>query len=326
VTTAEETIQAARDRLRIVVPEDVASGQGEQDGARSERDHKLGNPVDDFRWLLLELGARGLSGLFLRGEAVVYVPVIGEEGYIEPPSSADGRPDNDNGPATIRRVDADQLVTRLALNYSITKDVKSGKGKDAEYREVEAFFPRASAVHALNATDQAINLRRLKGVTHTPMVRADGSILDVPGYDDATGFLYLPTVEVGWVPTNPTREHVDWAVGYLRNLISEFTWAGPHDEVNYLGMLMTPLLRELTPPPYKLCAVMAHQPGSGKSLLTAVIRGSARCTAGCSAPRCRTTMRNWRRPFRPSSPAPRRRWLSSTTSPACCVAPDSRAY
>jgi len=37
-------------------------------------------------------------------------------------------------------------------------------------------------------------------------------------------------------------------------------------------LLLTPLLRELCPPPYKLGAIMARQPGSGKTLLAQLLR------------------------------------------------------
>lgn len=223
----------------------------------------VGNAVDDMRWLLTELGARGLSGVFMRGEAAVFTPTVDEDGYVPPL-----REDDDNGPATIRPCTAPSLVTRLALNYFVHKLKKI----DGEEVPVECWFPTASAEHALDALDRALNLRTLKGVTHTPMARSDGSILDVPGYDEATGFLYLPTVDVDPVPLEPTAVQVAAAVQVLRGMISEFAWAGPHDEANYLGLLLTPLLRELCPPPYKLGAVMARQPGSGKSLLNRILR------------------------------------------------------
>jgi hypothetical protein len=225
--------------------------------------YQTGNHVDDFRWLLMEIGTRGLSGVFLRGEVVVFVPVIGEEGYLEPV-----RKEDSNGPATVRTLDPGRLVTRLALNYYVYKVVQRGD----EWVDVECWFPRDSAEHALNATDVAVNLRRLKGVTHTPMVRRDGTILDAPGYDDATGFLYLPAVDVDPVPVSPTAAEVGAAVTLLRGIVAEFKWAGKHDEANFHGLLLTPLLRELCPPPYKLGAIMAHQPGSGKGLLNRILR------------------------------------------------------
>jgi hypothetical protein len=56
-------------------------------------------------------------------------------------------------------------------------------------------FPQSAAQSACEAArlgEHAPNLKNLHGVTHTPMLRPDGTILSTPGYDTATGFLYLP--------------------------------------------------------------------------------------------------------------------------------------
>lgn len=232
-------------------------------GIDPERSHQLGNIVEDMRWLITEMGSRGLSGMFMRGESAVFTPVVGEDGYIAPI-----REDDSNGPATIRACTPSSLVTRLALNYFVYKLKKDGD----QHVAVEAWFPTSAAEHALDALDQAVNLRTLKGVTHTPMARKDGTILSAAGYDDDSGFLHIPTVDVRPVSPNPTRQEVDEAVALLRGMVDQFAWAGPHDEANFLGLLLTPLLRELCPPPYKLGAIMARQPGSGKSLLNEILR------------------------------------------------------
>jgi hypothetical protein len=54
-------------------------------------------------------------------------------------------------------------------------------------------------------------------------------------------------------------------------MVAEFPWVSVHDEANYLGLLLTPLLRLLAPPPYKLGVFTATNPGSGKSLLVDVM-------------------------------------------------------
>lgn len=225
--------------------------------------HQLGDGPDSFRWLRDELGVRGLAGLLQRGTGLVHCSRIDEDGYVPPRDEHD-----DNGPATISPITPEGLVARLVSNYLIWK---LGGSKDAP-RRVEVLFPLGVVRIALAALDEAPNLRQLRGVTHTPMVRRDGTILGTPGYDDATGFLYLPTVDVASVPERPTTQQTAEAVTFVRGLFAEFTWAGEHDEANYLGLLLTPLLRELCPGPYKMGAVMARQPGSGKSLLMRVLR------------------------------------------------------
>lgn len=232
-----------------------------------DRSYRLGNVVDDFRWLLTELGTRGLSGVFMRGASAVFAPNVGEEGYIAPL-----REDDDNGPTTIRAATAPSIVTRLALHYYVHKMVKVGSGDTTHYEPTECWFPVSAAEHGLDATDMAVNIRVLRGVTHSAMIRADGSILATPGFDDASGYLHIPSVHVPPVPAAPSAEQLARAVALLRGMIDQFAWAGPHDEANFLGMLLTPLLRLLCPPPYKLGALMARQPGSGKSLLNGILR------------------------------------------------------
>lgn len=227
-----------------------------------EYTYRTGTGPEDLRWLLGALGARGLAGMFRRGEQAVHCSRVDEDGYLAP---ADG---DDNGPATVSAATTDVLVARLALNYKITRTRRIG---DVEFEE-EALFPAQVAKYALAVLDQAPNLRPLRGVTHTPMVRRDGSILDRPGYDRATGFLYLPTVDVPPVPDQPTAEQLAAATALLRGLVADFAWAGEHDEANYFGLLLLPLLRELCPPPYKLGAIGARQPGSGKTLLAEILR------------------------------------------------------
>lgn len=223
---------------------------------------KLG-PADSA-WLLNELGTNGLSGFFLRTGSLVYTARVDSEGYIPPMDKRDL-----NGPATIVPANWEKVAAKVDHHYAVYMTKESDDGK--KYKAPE-YFPDKAARRALANMDTAMGLRQLHGVTHTPIVRADGSIISEAGYDDATGLLYLPDVDVE-IPTDEAiLSRVPEATARIRALVSEFAWAGPHDEANYLGMLITPLLRELCPPPYKLAAIGAHQPGSGKSLLARIMR------------------------------------------------------
>jgi hypothetical protein len=55
-------------------------------------------------------------------------------------------------------------------------------------------------------------------------------------------------------------------------MVRDFPFNTVHDRANYLGLLLTPLMREVVPPPYKMGIMNAHQPGSGKSLLAWILR------------------------------------------------------
>jgi bifunctional DNA primase/polymerase-like protein len=214
------------------------------------------------------LGRGPLSGFFLRDGQVVHTPLVDDAGYVSPRADAD-----DNGPVQIQAVSAGQLAAKIQFAYRCYKIVK---GKDGNPdTEVPALYPLQAAQRAIDAPEAMTGLRGLAGVTLTPMVRSDGSILERPGYDPVSRYLFLPApgVSVRPVPERPGREDVDRAVGLLDEMLDGFagTWETKGDRANYLGLLLTPLLRLVTPPPYKLFGIGAHQPGSGKTLLADIM-------------------------------------------------------
>jgi hypothetical protein len=218
------------------------------------------------------LGTGRLSGYFLRGGQVVHTPHVDELGYVEPRADAD-----DNGSVQIQPVTAAQLAAKIQYAFYCYKEVdeKDADGKKTGKKaEVPALFPLEAAKRATDAPEAMVMLRPLAGVTETPMVRRDGSILERPGYDQGTRFLFLPGqgVKVPAVPLEPTPDETRDAVALLDEMTAGFPWVAPEDRANYYGLLLTPLLRLVAPPSYKMFGITAHQPGSGKTLLADVAR------------------------------------------------------
>lgn len=50
-----------------------------------------------------------------------------------------------------------------------------------------------------------LSFRPLAGIIESPILRPDGTILNPPGYDAATGFLHEPAGPVPSIPDSPTR-------------------------------------------------------------------------------------------------------------------------
>lgn len=228
--------------------------------------------ADSAYWLQNAIGCGPLAGFFLRGGQVVHTPRVDDLGYVAPKAG-----DDDNGPAQIQAVTASTLAAKIQYQFRCYKEVdeKDAEGKKTgAKREVPALFPQEAAKRATDAPDAMVMLRGLAGVTHTPMVRPDGSVLEVPGYDPATRFLFLPGpgVKVARVPEAPTAAEVERAVALLDEMTAGFPWEGKDDRANYYGLLLTPMLRLVTPPTYKMFGIGAHQPGSGKTLLADVAR------------------------------------------------------
>ncbi len=229
----------------------------------------VGNAASLTEWLRHEIGTNALAGMFRRGDEIVFTPREGEEGYVQADSADDN---NHDGPAQVRPVDASRLASRCQYTYRCCKRVKDKD--DGTWKIVPAMFPIAAAKPPVDVPDMLPNLRVLRGVVHAPVLRPDGSLLEKPGYDKATGLLYLPdpSVNIPLVPENPTTEDVVKAVKLLDYMLAGFVFASESDKANFLGMLMTPILRSLLPPPYKLGCIGAPMPGSGKSLLAALLR------------------------------------------------------
>jgi hypothetical protein len=230
---------------------------------------RIGSAARMAEWLRQEIGRGLLAGYFERRGDIIFTSALGEQGYTEP------RDDRwHNGPATVSPLKGGGVLTAHAeFAYDCFKMEKQGEGKPE--RKVQASFPDKAGKRVFDAPAHMLpNLRTLAGVTHTPIVRKDGTILDTPGYDDASGYLFLPEPGVTYRPVSPepTPDEVQVALALIDYMLEGFVWETPSDRINYLGLLLTPLLRLLTPPPYKLFPITAHQPGSGKSLLAEVVK------------------------------------------------------
>jgi hypothetical protein len=225
---------------------------GDDDRIRLSVD--VANQDDAYKWLVRFLGRPGtpLAGLFRRGEEdLVHTPRIGEDGYIEPERGHDG-------PAQVRRMTSISLTACLANNVRVFKTTRNGS--------VPALYPPAAAALAAASPGYRQEVRPLKGITHTPIIRADGTVLSRPGYDDETSMLYMP-------PAGFTLPAEHEGLALMEELVCDFPFETVHDKANYFAALLTPLLRLVAPPPYPLFAFGAPQPGAGKSLLTDVLRG-----------------------------------------------------
>jgi len=123
------------------------------------------------------------------------------------------------------------------------------------------------------------NLRVLSGIANAPTLRPDGSILDQPGYDAATGILYDPRgVDYPPIPAQPTKDGAALALEMLKALISEFPFVNDVDQngaelpgrsasrsVAFSGILTAVIRRSIPHAP--LHAFTAPTAGTGKSKL-----------------------------------------------------------
>jgi hypothetical protein len=227
------------------------------------------NPAEAADWLRNELGRGELSGVFLRENVLVHTPRIGEDGYIDPKTLGL----EDAGPAQVRIINTQEIKALIETRYMVWKWQGSGDGR----YQVHSLFPVPSANSACDAArigEHVPHLRRLHGVTHTPTIRPDGTILDEPGYDPETRLLYLPDpdLKIPEIPDHPIEEEVDAATWKILEPVREFPFVSHDDRATWIGLAMTPALRPLFPPPYQMGVITATNPGTGKTLLADLLR------------------------------------------------------
>ncbi|WP_282027619.1 bifunctional DNA primase/polymerase [Ruegeria faecimaris] len=111
----------------------------------------------------------------------------------------------------------------------------------------------------------------LNGIISTPTLRADGSILQTPGYDYESGLLYDPGDAVfDPVPEAPSKEEAMEALHVLWRPFRDFRFSEPVDKSVLLAATLTAFIRRSlrTAPLFALDAPTA---GSGKTYVAATI-------------------------------------------------------
>jgi hypothetical protein len=123
----------------------------------------------------------------------------------------------------------------------------------------------------------------IEAIVEAPVLRADGTVLDTPGYDAASRLYYHPAagLVVPPIPTAPTQEQATEALEFVRlEVLNDFPFGSPADAANALGLLLTPIVRmlvELVP----IALLTAPSRGTGKGLLAGAC---SQLTTGGPAP------------------------------------------
>jgi putative DNA primase/helicase len=112
------------------------------------------------------------------------------------------------------------------------------------------------------------HIPRLNGLMTGPFMRPDGTITLEPGYDPASGYLLLDYGgQPVHVPEQPTAADVARAVDRLRDLVSDFPFAGPEHFSAWLAALLTAAARPAIHGPVPMLWLDANRRGTGKSKL-----------------------------------------------------------
>ncbi|VTR97911.1 Uncharacterized protein OS=Sutterella sp. CAG:351 GN=BN620_02020 PE=4 SV=1: DUF3854 [Gemmata massiliana] len=124
-------------------------------------------------------------------------------------------------------------------------------------------------------------VRPLVGITGSPVLRPDGTVHQEPGYDPATGLLYVAGDTFDPIPENPTSADAVAALGKLRAGVSQFPWQEPSDRAAWLAEVITVAVRHAIPGPVPGFFHTANAPSSGK---TALVKASVHIGTGFEVP------------------------------------------
>ena len=137
--------------------------------------------------------------------------------------------------------------------------------------------PSSKHVTSLHSSGSYKHLPVLQGIARQPYLRSDHSLVVSAGYDPSTCMYGVFDAAKFNVPLNPSRDIAVAALEELKSLLSEFSFASPHDRAAAIAMLITAAIRTSLP-----LAPMGHikapQISSGKSYLCDLI-GAFACPA-----------------------------------------------
>jgi hypothetical protein len=113
----------------------------------------------------------------------------------------------------------------------------------------------------------------LEAVVEAPIMRPDGTVFDVPGYDPQTRLYYRPVggFDVPPIPDAPTGADTRAAISLLDEAVGEFPYEDGASAANMLALMLTPLVRQAVSGPVPLALIDKPQAGTGGSLLAETI-------------------------------------------------------
>lgn len=165
---------------------------------------------------------------------------------------------------TIRVVGLPTLLERLSAVADWGRTVTDPK--DETKTKWKPCKPPRDVVAAVEARGHWAKICHLVGITVTPVLRPDGTILQKPGYDGTTGLLYAPPAADYYpsIPEYPTQLEVEAARWALDEVVIDFPFASSSDYAAWFAALLTVLARPAIKGNTPFFVVDAPTRGSGK--------------------------------------------------------------
>jgi hypothetical protein len=227
-----------------------------------QKDVNLHQAIDSLHWL-----NKQNPRIFAHGAAVVQV---GLERDIKNPRIL--RP-------SLIPLDQHSLSNLMSEAANYYRDTQNGP--------VDIYPPAALASGILALTPHQRDFPSIKAVIEAPTFREDGSLITMPGYDEASGYFYYPSRAMSNVviPEKPSKDDVIAARNVLWDVFGEFPYVSDADRANNFAFGLTPFIRPFIDGLAPMCYMEASIAGSGKGLNTDTwaLIASGQVAAKCSA-------------------------------------------
>jgi hypothetical protein len=223
---------------------------------------RIGSDPDTIRVLTAALDARVIPDTYVTDGTPVVVEAV--SGAADPTAG-----DEDVPLPLVASALKPPLLAALLAHHTEIIQPRTLKGTTHD-EEVSPTRDNLAAVLARRSWEGLPVLRR---IISTPVLRPDGTLLQTPGYDPATGFLLASNQHLDPIPEHPSTEMVDAAREFLLDrFLADFPWRNATaDRANYLGLLVTPIIRPFTRSLSPFAVIDATMPGSGKTILTGCV-------------------------------------------------------
>ncbi|ONH34297.1 hypothetical protein BL254_17320 [Protofrankia sp. BMG5.30] len=230
---------------------------------------ELTTEAAQIRELRAAIEGNQLPDLYVTSGEVVHLERV--SGDISTPLGLPDPPPLPYAPSVLTSAGLASLLARHAYAFQVrtrTRKGKNGESDETIEQEIET-VPSNRVLAAVLAGRYWPGVRPLHGIVGSPVLRPDGTLLQTAGYDAKTGLFFAPKVELPWVPAEPKLLEVAEAQKFLcETLLGGFPWVAPADRANYLGLLVSnilrPYVRTLTP----FGLITATTQASGKTILS----------------------------------------------------------
>jgi hypothetical protein len=175
----------------------------------------------------------------------------------------------------IRRKKGSILMTQVGhqfLREQITRYTRLTKIRETKDGPVElAAHPPDWLAPAIVARENWPSFRHIEGISTSPILRYDGSILQTPGYDPTTRTLLKLSGTFPVIPNKLSKDDAVKALASLQDVFTDFPLATDASGAAVMAALLTPLARHAFDGCAPLFLIDANTPGAGKTLIAQAI-------------------------------------------------------